>query len=263
MPAYARTGGPLYYQAPLDYRPTRLDSCIDFLEFYEHQFVRCPPYTYRVRAQTIRIFPPGSNLQKNDPYRADPFTADVHHLPRFRRPVTKSRFISSSENPSTSATIKKGDLVEFTRTPVRHYTMGDGEVGVATEDERPDGSVRVELANRSTFQARYIHAYGWGGWMPEDIEPIWAKYHGGDDYGYDDYENPLLSEEGGSLLLVGVGIVILGAIGYSIYKLTQTPAAAQAASQAGQAQALPANLPPMPVNVVTPSENPYTTDSGS
>ncbi len=154
--AYARTGGPLYYQAPLDYRPTRLDSCIDFLE--DRPVVRCPPYTYRVRAQTIRIFPPGSNLQKNDPYRADPFTADVHHLTRFRRPL------ESRENPlSTGQTL------------------------------------------------------GW----------------------------------------VAVGVTVVGLIGYAIYKNSQ---ASTAATQA-QTQGALANLPPMPVNVVTPSENPYTTDS--
>lgn len=164
--AYARTGGPLYYQAPLDDRPTRLDSCIDFLE--DRPVVRCPPYTYRVRAQTIRIFPPGSNLQKNDPYRADPFTADVHHLTRFRRPW------------------------KWLRDP-----------------------------------------------------PLESR------------ENPLST--GQTLGWVAVGVTVVGLIGYAIYKNSQ---ASTAATQA-QTQGALANLPPMPVNVVTPSENPYTTDSGS
>jgi preprotein translocase subunit Sss1 len=173
--AYARSSDAvvdgLYYQAPLDYRPTRLSPCGPDVGSWGDR-VRCGPYSYLVRGRTIRIWPPGSNLRRDDPNRADPFTADVHHLPRFRRPVTQSRFTSSSENP-------------------------------------------------------------------------------------------LLSEGAGSLLLAGVGLVVVGVIGYGIYKLMQTPAAAQAASQAGQTQALPANLPPMPVNVVSPSENPYTTDSGS
>lgn len=58
---YAREYRPLYYQAPLDVRPVRIE--------------------YRVtRRATIRVFPFAQC--------ADPFIADRAHLERFRRPVT-------------------------------------------------------------------------------------------------------------------------------------------------------------------------------
>lgn len=56
----ARMGLPLWYQAPMDARPTRLGGSVQ----------------YKIRKTTIRIIPP-----KHD---ADPFTADKGHLDRFR-----------------------------------------------------------------------------------------------------------------------------------------------------------------------------------
>ena len=73
--------------------------------------------------------------------------------------------------------IKKGHPVEFTRKYAQHHTAGDGEFGIAIEDERPDRTVTVELADGSHYLARYIHAYAWAGWLPEELEPVWAKYH--------------------------------------------------------------------------------------
>lgn len=64
--AYARTGAPLYYQAPLDYRPVRVQ--------------------YKVGARTIRITPPGAR-GRGRLRTSDPFTADSAHLDRFRRPA--------------------------------------------------------------------------------------------------------------------------------------------------------------------------------
>jgi len=82
--AYAHGGGPLYYQAPMDARPTKLNQC------YKHVARQpCAPYTYAVRGKTIRIFPPGSNRRPSDPDRADPFTADKGHLDRFSAPEEK------------------------------------------------------------------------------------------------------------------------------------------------------------------------------
>lgn len=82
-----------------------------------------------------------------------------------------------NEAGRASARIKKGNPVEFTRKYQRHYAMGDGEFGIAVEDERPDGSVTVELADGSKYLARHIHAYAWGGWLPEELEPAYAKYN--------------------------------------------------------------------------------------
>jgi hypothetical protein len=66
------------------------------------------------------------------------------------------------------------------------------------------------------------------------------------------------SSTGTTVAFVIGGLVIAAGIGYLVYQSKQAQAAASSI-----AQPLPANLPPMPVNVVSASENPYTTDSGS
>lgn len=81
--------------------------------------------------------------------------------------------------------IKKGNPIEFTRTNPRSYSMGSGEYGIAIEDERADASVMVELADGSTYLARYIHAYAWGGWLPDELEPVYAKHNTMDEEYYD------------------------------------------------------------------------------
>jgi hypothetical protein len=80
--------------------------------------------------------------------------------------------------------IKKGNPVEFTRKPCAHYTMGDGEYGIAIEDERPDHSVTVVLANGDTYLARHIHAYAWSGWLPEELESVFALHNPQYDFDY-------------------------------------------------------------------------------
>ena len=62
--AYARSGGPLYYKAPMDTHSVRITP------------LEGGYYTYKVRARTIRIKPPK--------HVADAFTADAGHLDRFR-----------------------------------------------------------------------------------------------------------------------------------------------------------------------------------
>ena len=71
----AKLGAELYYQAPLDVKPTRFTPVTN-------RSVRVEQ-TYELRVRTIRIFPPG--FVGRGRYRtSDPFTADVEHLPRFR-----------------------------------------------------------------------------------------------------------------------------------------------------------------------------------
>jgi hypothetical protein len=82
--------------------------------------------------------------------------------------------------------IKKGNPVEFSRSAKRIHTMGEGEIGIAIEDERADRTVTVELADGSTFLARHIHAYGWSGWLPEELETVLVKHIQRDD-DYPDY----------------------------------------------------------------------------
>lgn len=66
---YARTGAPLYYQGPMDYRATRL-------------------YRFTVRARTIRVWPPGST-GRGRMRTSDPFTADAGHADRFLKPALR------------------------------------------------------------------------------------------------------------------------------------------------------------------------------
>lgn len=60
--AYAKTGGALYYHAPLNVSPIRV--------------------RYEARARTIRIFPPGCT-GRGKARTSDPFNADKGHLDRF------------------------------------------------------------------------------------------------------------------------------------------------------------------------------------
>jgi hypothetical protein len=72
--------------------------------------------------------------------------------------------------------IKKGDAVEFTDNYYQNYPPKDKSVikfGVALEDEN-DGTVKVETSKGIEI-ARYIYAYAWSGWMPEDLEEIYCR----------------------------------------------------------------------------------------
>jgi|HubBroStandDraft_2_1064218.scaffolds.fasta_scaffold123738_3 hypothetical protein len=62
--AYAATGAPLYYWAPLDVDPV---------------WIR-----YEGRARTVRVFPPGCT-GRGRRRTSDPFSADAGHLDRFFR----------------------------------------------------------------------------------------------------------------------------------------------------------------------------------
>src|ERR1700733_11893924 len=90
---------------------------------------------------------------------------------------------------SDMSRIRTGNPVEFTREHRQNYTMGDGLFGIAIEDERADGSVKVEMADGTIYHARHIHAYAWHGWLPEDLEPVYAKYN------KDTYECPFDYED--------------------------------------------------------------------
>jgi hypothetical protein len=70
----AKAGKELYYQAPLDHRPTRITP-----RTYSGQ-----ENAYEARARSIRIWPPGSTGRGR--WRtADPFTADAEHFNRFSK----------------------------------------------------------------------------------------------------------------------------------------------------------------------------------
>jgi hypothetical protein len=91
--------------------------------------------------------------------------------------------------------VKRGDLVEFTDAFQTDYTMGDpmlARYGVAIEDATTHDSVVVKLADGSTVAARHIMAYAWGGWMPADLEAVYAEVNGTEDGGYWDDEDAYL-----------------------------------------------------------------------
>ena len=67
-------GLPVYYQAPLDLKPTKLRP--------RDVEVGPTPYTYEARPRTVRIWPPGS-IGRGRRRTADPFSADAKHLSRF------------------------------------------------------------------------------------------------------------------------------------------------------------------------------------
>ncbi len=74
--------------------------------------------------------------------------------------------------------IHKGDLVEFTDKFIRDYPPTDTSViryGVAMADYPANVPVLVKLADGKTVYAVHIHAYGWAGWMPEDLEEVWNE----------------------------------------------------------------------------------------
>lgn len=84
--AYAKTGGPLYYQAPMDRSPAR------FLPGKGEVF------GYVAGARTIKMWPPGS-VGRGSRRTSDPFSADAGHLDRFSRPI-EERMPSPGLSPS-------------------------------------------------------------------------------------------------------------------------------------------------------------------
>ena len=89
--AYAATGATLYYQAPMDVRPTCLTAAGPGRQL---------PWTYKVTARPKAI--------KIKPHRdcGDPFTADHGHLARFLRPADEST------DPATPVLIPRDDTFE-------------------------------------------------------------------------------------------------------------------------------------------------------
>ena len=94
--AYARSGGDLYYQAPLNHLPVLLRPG------------KNQTYTYEVRARSIRIWPGGS-VGRGRSRTADPFTADAGHLDRFSRPSEAGRSVGAAREPTRVAARRQGD----------------------------------------------------------------------------------------------------------------------------------------------------------
>ena len=73
-------------------------------------------------------------------------------------------------------TIERGDLVEFTDRNYFDYPPKDTTVvrfGVAVETVvQSNLPIKVRVADGTEVLAYYIHASGWGGWVPPGLEPI-------------------------------------------------------------------------------------------
>ena len=70
---HVQASKPIFYQAPLDFRPVRVRVLL-------HRHARRGTQGIVLSATVLRVYPP-----TND---ADPFFADARHLDRFRQQVT-------------------------------------------------------------------------------------------------------------------------------------------------------------------------------
>jgi hypothetical protein len=118
--AYARAGGSLYYQAPLDREPTRFWSG----HGREHN--------YEASKRTIRMWPPGS-IGRGRARTSDPFTADAGHLSRFSHPI-------ENELPGRSETYRGTEE----RRRVRAYDEDEEEEFDGEEKEEFDLETELE-----------------------------------------------------------------------------------------------------------------------
>jgi hypothetical protein len=100
------------------------------------------------------------------------------------------------------------------------------------------------------------------------FEPRWTERQ---QLAFYDWESPYNDEnpaksENDSFLFLGIGVVLVGIVGYAIYRATTQAAQVQVQQIAAQPQVStpPAgSVPPMPVNITSTSESPYTTDQGT
>jgi hypothetical protein len=103
--AYAQTGEPIYYKAPMDRYPARLTP--------SNPKARSP-FTYQAQTRTIKVWPGGS-VGRGRNRTADPFSADAGHLERFLRPI-ESRLreirVASRRQPSLPGFPDMPDKIE-------------------------------------------------------------------------------------------------------------------------------------------------------
>ena len=85
----AKSGDVLYYQAPLNHRPTQLRRLTEGDKWSTN--------VYEPKAKTVRIIPYGAR-GRGRIRTADPFTADAGHLDRFRRGEGGGGFESVDES---------------------------------------------------------------------------------------------------------------------------------------------------------------------
>ena len=86
--------------------------------------------------------------------------------------------------------IRKGDLVEFTDIWIQNYPPARTELirfGIAVEDEDDTHSAKVMIKDGSIVKAPFVYAYGWAGWIPEELKKVvnefWAKLEKEEDDG--------------------------------------------------------------------------------
>ena len=62
-----------------------------------------------------------------------------------------------------------------------NYAIGQSDAlyGVAIEDANKHGHVKVEDKDGNIHRAIHVHAYDWGGWVPDGLESVIEKYQQG------------------------------------------------------------------------------------
>jgi hypothetical protein len=69
----------------------------------------------------------------------------------------------------TYPTIKRGTAVEFSQNGLICF-------GICAKDGNLGGEIEVETT-KGIVKTWHILAYGWTGWMPEEITQIWEKHN--------------------------------------------------------------------------------------
>jgi hypothetical protein len=136
--AYARAGQTLFYQAPLDRRPMR---------FVPADPRRPTPFTYEVRARTIRMWPSGS-VGRGRARTSDPFTADAGHLARFSHPIENGQM----HERRTRGRHEGQDAAEFREWLEKIVILVGGEA---------EGSIDVD-DDDSVFVGIVVNVTGYG-----------------------------------------------------------------------------------------------------
>jgi hypothetical protein len=137
---YAAAGGPLYYHAPLDFRPVKL-------------------WDYKVRARTLRIWPHGSR-GRGRMRTHDPFTADKGHLNRFLYPVSATRADprSGRHRRDPAMTPRRAAIIEqaygrYERAREAHHPKKFKRGGGYTPEEERSIASRAGLKRRPSNRA--------------------------------------------------------------------------------------------------------------
>lgn len=157
--AYARTGRPLYYKAPMDHQAVRLLPG------------HAQPPSYEAKQRSIRIWPFGS-VGRGRSRSADPFNADSGHLDRFLRPEeseARASGMAQARRRRVATPAGRGHRVAADHTELKEIGhIGDvnwPEHGGGPIYERPDGTCFLVYVEPPTDEVEF-----------NDPEARWTVY---------------------------------------------------------------------------------------